>query len=326
MAGVTDLAFRCLAVEQGCGLVVSEMVSAKGLLMGGEKTRFLLASTPEERPLSVQLFGDEPEVIGEAALIVEQSGAAMVDINMGCPAKKVVGGGAGSALLKDLPRIGCIIDAVKKKVSIPLTIKIRTGWDTSSIVACDVLKIAEDKGADAIAVHGRTKTQAFGGEADWSIIAEVKSRASIPVIGNGDVSSAKDVLKMMDTTGCDGVMIGRGAMGNPWIFAQAQGLLSKGDYELPSVEEKGTLVLKHFEMIIELYGEYRGVRLFRKHLAWYVKGMEGASKFRSIINYSVNPDEVRELVSGFFSETPSSYTGSFDHTEAELHQDASLTV
>jgi len=322
MAGVTDMPFRRLAVEQGCGLVVSEMVSAKGLLIGGENTRFLLASIPEERPLSVQLFGDDPDTIGEAALIVEQCGAAMVDINMGCPVKKVVANGAGSALLKDLPKIGRIIDAAKRKISIPLTVKIRTGWDTSSIVAGEVLKVAEDNGADAIAVHGRTKSQGFGGRADWSVIAELKSRASIPIIGNGDICSAEDVLRMMGTTACDGVMIGRGAMGNPWIFAQANGLINEGGYELPGAEEKKVLVLKHFEMVIKLYGEYKGVRLFRKHLAWYARGMAGASRFRAGINRASSPDEVRGLVCSFFSETPISYKCRLDHSESGLHPDA----
>lgn len=326
MAGVSDLPFRRLAVEQGCGLVVSEMVSAKGLLIGGERTRSYLASTPDERPLSVQLFGEDPHVIGDAALIVEECGAAMVDINMGCPVKKVVSGGAGSALLKDLPRIGRIIDAVKKKVSIPLTIKIRTGWDTSSIVAHEVLRVAEDNGVDAIAVHGRTKSQAFGGKADWSIIAELKSMASIPIIGNGDIYSAENALKMMEETGCDGVMIGRGAMGNPWIFAQVNNLINEGSYNLPEVDEKQRLVLRHLEMVLEFYGEYGGIRLFRKHLAWYARGMAGASRFRAGINQAVSPDELRELVRGFFSEDAQSATCSFDNKDDRLHQDANLPV
>ena len=301
MAGVTDLPFRTLAVEKGAGLVVSEMVSAKGLVMGGERTRFLLASSPLERPLAVQLFGSEPAVMAEAARIVEEQGADMVDINMGCPVKKVVKDGSGSALLRNLKGVEKIISAVKRSINIPLTIKTRAGWDTSSIVAAEVLKVAEGCGVNALAVHARTKSQGFGGRADWSLIGSLKERSGIPIIGNGDVRSPEDSMRMMEMTGCDGVMIGRGAMGNPWIFGQALSYGKEGYYDDPSLDEKRETILNHLGLTLDFYGNTKGVRLFRKHLAWYAKGMKGSSSFRNRINYAATPEEVKTLASDFFS-------------------------
>lgn len=306
MAGVTDLPFRELAVEQGCGLVVTEMVSAKGLVMGGETTHRLLASTEKEKPVAIQLFGSEPESMAEAAVILEKMGADIVDVNMGCPVKKVVNSGAGSALLKDLNRAGEILTAIRRRINIPLTIKIRTGWDPSSIVALEMLTVAEASGVDALTVHGRTRSQGYGGKADWAVIRRLKGKARIPVIGNGDVETPEDAKKMIHTTGCDGVMIGRGALGNPWIFSQTLDYLASGSYDSPTMDEKAEVALRHLQGVTQLYGEKKGVKLFRKHLAWYAKGMTGAARFRSIVNGAVAPSEVEELIFNFFLSPASS--------------------
>ncbi|MDH3975194.1 MAG: tRNA dihydrouridine synthase DusB [Deltaproteobacteria bacterium] len=314
MAGVTDLPFRLMATAEGCGLVVSEMVSARGLIMGGAKTRALLSIGDDEKPLSVQLFGAEPDSMAEAAAIVEESGADIIDINMGCPVKKVVGPGAGSALLKDLKKIEAIVGSVKKRITLPLTIKIRSGWDNSSIVVREVLNVAESAGVDAIALHPRTKAQAFGGKADWSLIGLLKEKASIPVIGNGDIRSPEDVRRMVDETRCDGVMIGRGAMGNPWIFRESALYLKNWHYDKPSFHEKKAKVLLHLSLVIEKYGTVRGLRLFRKHLAWYSRGIKGAAGFRRIINQSLSLEEVKDLIEKFFSCEGSSCTDA-DYSE-----------
>lgn len=300
MAGITDLPFRRLAKEQGSGLVVSEMISAKGLVVGGDKTHNLLTTTAEEKPVAIQLFGAEAASMAEAAVILEGKGAQIVDVNMGCPVKKVVSTGAGSALLKDLNRAGEILSSIRKRINIPLTIKIRTGWDHNSIVALEMLKVAEASGVDALAVHGRTRSQGYGGKADWALIGQVKEKACIPIIGNGDIESPQDVTKMIAATGCDGVMIGRGALGNPWIFSQALDYIKDGNYSSPSVEEKGGLILSHLHDVVEMYGENKGVKLFRKHLSWYAKGMIGSSRFRSGINSAQTLSEVEKLISGFF--------------------------
>ncbi len=301
MAGVTDLPFRLVAVDHGCGLVVSEMVSAKGLVMGGGRTRDLLSSSPAERPLAVQLFGSEPESMAEAAAVVEEAGADILDINMGCPVKKVVGGGAGAALLRDLRRIEKILKGVRKRVTIPLTIKIRAGWDHSSINALEVLAVAEEQGVDAIIVHPRTRSQGFTGRADWSLIGRIKERAGIPVIGNGDVRSPEDAVRMFEETGCDGVMIGRGALGNPWIFGQILSLGKGTAYSHPTAGARRETVLRHLDLVIDRYGAERGVKVFRKHLSWYARGMEGAASFRRLVNGTVSPAEMRKMIEDFFA-------------------------
>lgn len=300
MAGVTDLPFRHLAIENGCGLTVSEMVSAKGLLMRNENSELLLSTFSKENPFAVQLFGSDPEIMAEAAMMVEEKGTHIIDINMGCPVKKVVSTGAGSALLKDLNLAEAILSAIKKRITIPLTVKIRTGWDCNSIVADEMLKVAEDCGANALAVHARTRSQGYGGNADWSIIGRLKERATIPIFGNGDVWSAEDVLRMLDMTGCDGVMIGRGALGNPWIFSQTVEYMKSGSYCLPSSQEKGQVVLRHLGDTVKHYGEKIGVKLFRKHLSWYTKGMKGASSFRSTIFKATTWLEAETLIKSFF--------------------------
>ncbi len=300
MAGVTDRPFRQLAVEAGCGLVVSEMVSAKGLLMGGEKTLSLLEISPEERPVAVQLFGAEAETLAEAAAIAEARGADIIDINMGCPVKKVAGTGAGAALLKDLNRIERIVGAVRKKIKVPLTVKIRSGWDAATIVTCEVLKAVEASGADALTLHPRTRSQGFGGYSDWSLIGELKAKATIPIIGNGDVKTPEDAKRMIDETGCDGVMIGRAAMGNPWLFGQTLDYMATGRYELPDSEERGETALRHLRLVVEKYGTHRGIRLFRKHLAWYSRSLRGAAAFRTAVNSCGSFAAMEELTDRFF--------------------------
>jgi len=301
MAGITDLPFRMISVEEGCALVVTEMVSAKGLVMGGEKSFSLLASSPKEKPVAVQLFGSEPETMAEAAAIVEGLGADIVDINMGCPVAKVVKNNSGSALLKNLPLIERIVGAVRKSMDIPLTIKIRAGWNSSSVVAREVLKVAEAGGVDAITLHARTKNQGFGGLADWSLIRDLKTDAKIPVIGNGDIKSPLDALKMLNFTGCDGVMIGRAAIGDPWIFRNTLSLLDSGAFDATSIEEKRGKILHHLDLMLERYGPAKGIKIFRKHLSAYSRGISGAAAFRHQINKTSSADEVNGLIRSFFS-------------------------
>lgn len=301
MAGITDLPFRLIAVEEGCGLVVTEMVSSKGLVMGGKKSFSLLESSLREKPVAVQLFGSEPSIMADAAAIVEGTGADIVDINMGCPVAKIVKNSSGSALLKNLAVVEKMLTSVRKKIQVPLTIKIRSGWDSSSIVAGEVLKIAENSGVDAITLHGRTRSQSFGGQSDWSLIGELKDSAKIPVIGNGDIMFPGDVLKMLRSTGCDGVMIGRAAIGNPWIFRQSLSLLTSGTFDEISIGEKKDQVLRHLDLMAKRYGQEKGIRIFRKHMAAYSKGISGAALFRQLINETVSADKINELVRSFFS-------------------------
>ena len=316
MAGITDLPFRLMAVEEGCGLVVTEMVSAKGLIMGGKKSFSLLESSLTEKPVAVQLFGSEPETVAEAAAIVEGAGADVVDVNMGCPVAKIVKNGSGSALLKDLAVIEKMLSLVRKMIEAPITIKIRSGWDASSIVAGEVLKIAENSGVDAVTLHGRTKSQGFGGRSDWSLIRDLKAGAKIPVIGNGDIKSPHDVLKMLNTTGCDGVMIGRAAIGNPWIFRQSLSLLKYGTFDDISIEEKRDKAIRHCDLITARYGQEKGIRIFRKHLAAYSKGISGAAAFRQLINKTVSADKINELVRSFFSIQNSEAPHYYQNNEA----------
>jgi len=231
---------------------------------------------------------------------VEGLGADILDINMGCPVKKVVGPGGGSALLREIKKAEKILKSVRKKITIPLTVKIRSGWDSSSIVILDMLKAAEDSGVDAIAIHPRTKTQGYSGLSNWDLIARMKEVARIPVIGNGDVRSPEDAARMIKQTGCDAVMIGRAAMGNPWLFSQTISYINNGTYRLPTAEEKMEKVLYHLELIVQRYGPLYGIRIFRKHLGWYSKGMAGGGSFRQIINRSDSAAEVEELIRDFF--------------------------
>ncbi len=281
MAGVTDRAFRELCVSFGAAYVMGEMVSAKGLVYKSDKSRELLVLSEDERPAAVQLFGNEPETMAEAAKIAMEYNPDIIDINMGCPAPKIAMNGCGSALMKDPELCGRIVRAVKDAVPVPVTVKIRKGWDKNSVNAVEVAQICEACGADAIAVHGRTREQQYMPSADWDIIRQVKRAVSVPVIGNGDVTSAELAARMIEQTGCDLVMIGRGALGNPWIFREISMLLGHDRPSLPvSVPERITVLLRQAAKMCEYKGEQVAMREARKHAAWYIKGLKGAAALR----------------------------------------------
>ena len=306
LSGISDLPFRLLAKEQGCALVFTEMISAEGLSRKARATLKLLKSQPEERPFGVQIFGPEPEILAEAAKAVEGWGGDLVDINMGCPVRKVVHGGSGSALLREPARIRKILKAVRKATSLPLTIKIRTGWDEKSKNFLEVGKIAEEAGVDAITIHGRARSQGYAAKADWADIRELKSTLKIPVIGNGDILTPPSILKILSYTGCDGAMIGRGAYGNPWIFAKGLSLLRGEIPREPSLEEKEDLLLRHLSLMVAWKGEIHGLREFRKHLIWYTRGFRGSVEFRTRIPQWETLEETAFQIRKFFQKIRSS--------------------
>jgi nifR3 family TIM-barrel protein len=302
LSGISDLPFRLLAKEQGCALVFTEMISAEGLLRNRKATGRLLQSCPEERPLAVQIFGSRPMSMAEAAKIVEDNGADALDINMGCPVRKVVRGGSGAALLKDLGRAKEIIRSVRQAISIPLTIKMRTGWNDQSVNFLEVAKMAEDSGVNALTLHGRTRTQGYGVKADWGAIAEAKEKLRLPVIGNGDLTSAQAVMNSFSQTGCAGAMIGRGAFGNPWIFRQTLEKLRGQPPQETSLGERKATVLRHLRMVVEMRGEVHGLKEFRKHLIWYTRGLRGNAAFRSQIPLWKTVSEMAEHIREYFED------------------------
>lgn len=297
MAGVTDLPFRLLCREQGAGLLCMEMISAKALQYKNRNTKALLAIHPEEYPVSLQLFGSDPDIISEMAKQIEELPFQIMDINMGCPVPKVVKNGEGSALMKNPKLVYQIVSKTVRAVKKPVTVKIRKGFDDAHVNAVEIAKIVEEAGGAAVAVHGRTREQYYSGKADWEIIRRVKEAVSIPVIGNGDVTSGETALAMMRQTGCDGVMIGRGAQGNPWIFRELAEYERTGTMpERPSGETVKEAMLRHARLQMEFKGEYLGIREMRKHVAWYTKGLEGAARLRDAINRVESYQELKDLL------------------------------
>ncbi|MCY1713349.1 tRNA dihydrouridine synthase DusB [Caproiciproducens galactitolivorans] len=282
MAGVADQAFRETCVRFGAAYAVSEMVSSKALQFRDKKTGALMSLSDAERPAGIQLFGSEPDVMAEAAKMAMEYAPDVIDINMGCPAPKVSCSGSGSALMKNPPLCGEIVAAVKNAVPVPVTVKIRKGWDSKTVNALEVAKICEAAGADAITVHGRTREQMYEPKADWDIIRQVKQAVKIPVIGNGDVVSAQTAAQMLEQTGCDAVMVGRAALGNPWIFAQINAYLSDSCRILPPPElhERMLVMMKHIRLMCDYKGEHRAMNEARKHVGWYLKGMKNAASYR----------------------------------------------
>ena len=285
MAGVTDLPFRLLCKEQGAGLLCMEMISAKALQYKNKNTKALLAIHPDEYPVSLQLFGSDPKIMSEMAKMIEELPFQILDINMGCPVPKVVRNGEGSALMKNPELVHEIVSAVSKAIKKPVTVKIRKGFDDDNINAVEIAKIIEDAGGAAVAVHGRTREQYYSGKADWDIIRQVKEAVSIPVIGNGDVTSPQKAEELVKQTGCDGIMIARGAQGNPWIFSEMITYEETGTLpERPGKEEVRDMMLRHARLQLKYKGEFIGIREMRKHVAWYTKGLKGSAKLLSLIH------------------------------------------
>jgi len=297
MAGITDKAFRILARKAGCGLVCTEMVSDQALLYGNPKTCEMLNLAGERGPLSVQIFGSNPAYMTMAAQIAESRGAAVIDINMGCPTPKIVKNGEGAALMKN-PRLAVeIVRAVVGRVKIPVTVKMRKGWDEESVNAVEMAKLLACEGAAAITVHGRTRSQFYAGKADWEIIAAVKKAVDVPVIGNGDIRRPEDALLMMEQSGCDGIMIGRAALGNPWIFSRTLHFLETGVIlPEPGPGERVRMALRHLNLLVESKGEKVAVREMRKHAAWYTRGQRGAAKVRDKINRAGSKEELQRIL------------------------------
>lgn len=298
MAGVTDMPYCILAREMGCSLVFSEMVSTLGIHFRNAATLAMLQTEPQARPLALQLFGAAPETAAEAAAYVESLGTAdIIDFNMGCPAPKIVGNGAGSALLREPQRAEAILSAIRRAVKLPVTVKMRIGWDAAHINAVEVAQRAEAAGVDAIAVHGRTREQYYSGRSDWGVIRAVKAAVQVPVIANGDIRTTADLARVFAETGADGVMIGRAAQGNPWIFREFRGFWLTGrEMAPPSLAERGALLLRHLDMLIKFKGDYIGGREMRKHATWYTKGLPGGAALREAFNRAESRQDFAAIV------------------------------
>lgn len=303
LAGVTDIAFRGLCKRMGCGLVYTEMISAKALYYNNDNTKAMLEFSQEEVPAAVQIFGSEPEIMAKACdHFNDNPNICLVDINMGCPAPKIVKNGEGSALMKNPKLAAEIVKDVKKRSTKPVTVKFRKGFDESNINAVEFAKALEDAGVDAITVHGRTRQQMYEGKADWDIIRKVKEAVKVPVIGNGDVFTPEDAIRIVEQTNCDGIMIGRGALGNPWIFRQIQQKLSDEPVHFPLPDEVLDICIEHFKRAVFYHGEYRAVKEMRKHIAWYIKGLKNCTKVKNMINMEQQSNEVINILEEYKEE------------------------
>ena len=304
MAGVTDLPFRTICKEKGCGMLYTEMINAKALCYDDENTKKMLRMDKDEHPVAVQIFGSDPEFMGKAAIIMNQYPNEILDINMGCPAPKVIKNGDGSALMRNPKLAAEVLTAVVKNSEKPVTLKIRKGWDDDSVNAVEIAKIAEECGISALAIHGRTREQFYSGKADWDIIAEIKQAINIPVIGNGDVFEVEDAVNMLEKTKCDSIMIGRGAQGNPWIFNRINHYMKTGEIlPEPTLEEKITTAIRHMNLAVDEHGDYVAVREMRKHIGWYLKGLKNSAKYRDQINKITDYKEVIAMLEEYMQHS-----------------------
>ncbi|MGK7345984.1 MAG: tRNA dihydrouridine synthase DusB [Candidatus Nitrospinota bacterium M3_3B_026] len=301
IAGITDLPWRRIVMEYGAGMAFSELISANALVRDSKKTLGMLPGKDEPRPVAAQIFGGDAEIVRDAALIAEEHGGAdIMDINFGCPVKKVVKTGAGAAALKDIRKAERVVREVARAVKKPVTVKTRIGWDKNSIIAADFVKAMEAAGAAAVTLHGRTAAQGYSGEADWDVISKAASSVAIPVIGNGDIDSPEKALHRLKTSGCRLIMIGRGALGRPWIFRQIKELLAAGSYSPVSAQERAEVILRHLGMMVEFHGEKSSVKKFRAHMAYYSRGLPGATRLRAAVNGAESAAAAERIVAEFF--------------------------